>query len=368
VARPGATSREARERRGRGAHRESAGPPTHVCPDGWRASRRRAGGTEGEIPTFETHAGSGSPEQRLREQDADGIDAEILFTHSAHPNFWRGVRQDDGFRALVHAYNEFLAEEYCVFAPDRLIGIGVIPTTCLEDALAELDYCSRASLRGVALYRFPSGKGYPTPEDDRFWAAALERRMPITSHTAGGSTRFTNDGPSFLYSHPPANDGGALSRDPISTDLFRFCGDAAFAPIQLAFAGVFDRFPDLQIYWAETQVGWLPFALCQIDDHCARYLPLIQERWGLNALKRRPSEYVRTQNLWGFLYDPLGVRLRHDAGPEALMWGSDFAHAASNWPHSRQIIADMFAGVPDSERDLMVAGNAVRFFHLNEDA
>jgi predicted TIM-barrel fold metal-dependent hydrolase len=318
------------------------------------------------VPTFETHAGSGSPEQRLHEQDQDEVDAEILFTHSAHTSFWRGIREDEGFRALVHAYNEFLAEEYCAHAPDRLIAIGVIPPTCLDDALAELEYCTQAGLRGVALYRYPSGKGYPTPEDDRFWAAALERRMPITSHTNGGGTRFTNEGPTFLYPHPPANDGGVLSRDPISVEFFRFCGDAAFAPIQLAFAGVFDRFPELQIYWAETQVGWLPFALWQIDDHCERYLPLIRQRWGLSALERRPSDYLRTQNLWGFLYDPVGVRLRHDAGPQSLLWGSDFAHVASNWPRSGQIIDEMFAGVPDDERDLMVAGNAIRFFHLDE--
>jgi predicted TIM-barrel fold metal-dependent hydrolase len=150
-------------------------------------------------------------------------------------------------------------------------------------------------------------------------------------------------------------------------EFFRFCGDAAFAPIQLAFAGVFDRFPDLQIYWAETQVGWLPFALWQIDDHCERYLPGVQERWGLSSLERRPSEYLRTQNLWGFLYDAVGVRLRHDTGVEALLWGSDFAHVASNWPHSREVIDEMFDGVPADERHLMLAGNAIRFFHLDED-
>ena len=316
-------------------------------------------------PTFAGHAGSGSPEQRLREQDQDGVDAEIMFTHSTHTSFWRGIREDEGYRVLIHAYNEFLAEEYCVYAPDRLLAMGVIPSTGLDDALGELEYCARAGLKGVALHRFPSGKGYPTPEDDRFWARALELRMPITSHTNGGSTRFTNEGPVFPY--PRAETETRVQRDPISIEFFRFCGDAAFAPIQLAFAGVFDRFPDLQIYWGETQAGWLPFALWQIDDHYDRYMSLVNEQWGLEPLERRPSDYLRSQNLWGFLYDAVAVRLRHDAGVQALLWGSDFAHIASNWPHSRQIIDEIFTGVPEDERHLMLAGNAVRFFHLEDE-
>jgi predicted TIM-barrel fold metal-dependent hydrolase len=188
--------------------------------------------------------------------------------------------------------------------------------------------------------------------------------MPITSHTNGGSTRFTTEGPVFQYPRSPT--GGIPGRDPISSDFFRFCGDAAFAPIQLAFAGVFDRFPELQFYWGETQAGWLPFALFQIDDHWERYRKLAQEQWGLGSLARRPSEYLRSHNLWGFLYDPIAVRLRHDAGVENLLWGNDFAHIAGNWPHSRDIIDEMFAGVPDDERHLILAGNAVRFFHLND--
>src|ERR687891_1856001 len=32
------------------------------------------------VPTFETCAGTGTPQQRLAEQDQDGIDAEVLFS------------------------------------------------------------------------------------------------------------------------------------------------------------------------------------------------------------------------------------------------------------------------------------------------
>jgi len=114
--------------------------------------------------------GTGSPEQRLREQDQDGVDAEILFTHPVYINTWRGITDNDPYKAMIHAYNEWLAEEYCSFAPDRLIAMGIIPDTGVDDAIAEMEYCASMGLKGVCLYKFPNGKGYPLPEDDRFLA------------------------------------------------------------------------------------------------------------------------------------------------------------------------------------------------------
>ena len=49
-------------------------------------------------------------------------------------------------------------------------------------------------------------------------------------------------------------------RDPISL-LFRFSNDNPIAPLQLAFTGLFERFPKLKVYWAETQAGWLAYSL-----------------------------------------------------------------------------------------------------------
>src|SRR5688572_20569749 len=129
---------------------------------------------------YDGSEGAGSPEQRLKEQEQDGVDGEVLFTSAGNLTFWRGMRNDDAYHAVLHAYNEFLAEEYCAVARDRLIAMGVIPSLSVEAAVAELEYCAKAGLKGVALNSFPSGKSYPTPEDDRFWCAAIDLNMPIT--------------------------------------------------------------------------------------------------------------------------------------------------------------------------------------------
>jgi predicted TIM-barrel fold metal-dependent hydrolase len=312
-----------------------------------------------QVPTFENSAGTGPPEQRLREQDQDGVDAEVLF--SQLNDVLRQAKDDELYRELVRAYNEFLAEEYMAAAPDRLIPIGLIPVTGVEGAVRELEHCARLGLKGVKLDAFPSGKSYPTPEDDRFWAAAIDLGMPLTNHN-NGKFGLKKGGPWFLYEKEPGPD--VHQREPLNY-LFRFTNDAMLGAIQLAFAGVWDRFPKLEIYWAETMVGWFEYALWQIDDHYQRYMPMIHENWGLPYLQRRPSEYLKDRNYWGFLHDPVGVRRRHAIGVDKLMWGSDFAHAASDWPHSRKILAEDFAGVPEAERRAMLVGNCARFFHLD---
>ena len=73
-----------------------------------------------QVPTFESSGGTGDAEQRLREQDEDGIDAEVQFSRIGYIH---GVKDPEGYVAFNRAYNEYLAEEYCAAAPDRLISM-----------------------------------------------------------------------------------------------------------------------------------------------------------------------------------------------------------------------------------------------------
>ncbi len=58
------------------------------------------------------------------------------------------------------------------------------------------------------------------------------------------------------------------------------------------------------------------------------------------------------------------MKVRNEVDVNKLMWGSDFPHAISDWPHSDRLFEEMFAGVPEEERRKMVVSNAVEFFHL----
>jgi hypothetical protein len=43
----------------------------------------------------------------------------------------------------------------------------------------------------------------------------------------------------------------------------------------------------------------------------------------------------------------LGIRLRAVIGVDNMIWGSDYPHSESTFPRSRQILAEILAGVPD---------------------
>jgi uncharacterized protein len=302
--------------------------------------------------------GTGTAEQRIAEQDEDGVDAEVMFTSAGNGGFWRGVGNDDAYRALIHAYNEFLAEEYCAVDRDRLLAMPVMPSTGVDDAIKEMEYCKKAGLKGVALASFPSGKGFPTQEDDRFYAAAVDLDMPVTVHVGF----IGREGPVFQYTKTPKLSGFGI--DPVRL-LTRFVGGASQNAIQMIFGGVFDRFPTLRIYWAETMTGWLPYFYDQVDDIYERCRYYAEAEYGLPPLKRKPSEYVKDHCIWGFLHDSWGVKVRHEVGLRNAIWGNDFPHSAGNWPNSREILDEMFEGVPAEEKERLLCKNAVDFFHLD---
>jgi predicted TIM-barrel fold metal-dependent hydrolase len=307
--------------------------------------------------------GAGSPEQRLAEQDRDGVDAEVLFPGIGGANFWRGIANDASYLAVIRAYNEFLAQEYATVSPGRLVALGAIPETGIEDALAELRYCARAGLRGVCLNAWPAGRTYPAEEDDPFFREAIELGMALSVHVVlrhlGGAKR----GQSLAYPKRPPPDMSIVGMDPLKR-MTAWDQGGGLNAAQLLFAGTFDRISDLEIYFAENNLGWLPMFFEQLDMLYDRNIGWASRNFGMRKVDGRPSDYIKNHIYWGFLNNPFGVKVRHEIGVDRVMWASDFPHSESDWPHSRQVIDTIFAGVPAGEVRQMVCDNAARFFGL----
>ena len=303
-------------------------------------------------------AGTGDGHQRLREMDMDGVDAEVLYPGvGGVRNITRRIKDDETYHALVKTYNRWLVEEYCAPDPDRLIGVGCIPERGLEQAMEELEHAARAGMKVVELAKFPSGKDYPTPEDDRFWSAVLDLDMPVTVHVSFQRPR----GPVFRY---PVEPPDHLRPPDYVTRLARYGIRGALTVTQMVMSGLFERYPKLEIYFAENQIGWVPIYLEQMDHNYERHRYWAEDIYQLKPLKRRPSEYVKQHIYWGFFDDPVGMKLRHEIGLDRILWGGDFPHVESDWPHSGELLGRLLRDVPDDERSQIVAGNAIRFLRL----
>jgi len=213
----------------------------------------------------------------------------------------------------------------------------------------------------------PAGNRYPTPGDDPFWAAVVDLNMALTIHVEFGFPRRGRGapaaaGPSFKY--PRQTDPEHHVPDVIERfNKYGFRGSKQV--VQMIWGGAFDRFPKLNIYVAEVQIGWVPNWLDQMDNEYGRQQYWAERVLGLPRLKCMPSEYAREHCHWGFNRNPVGVRIaRQEMGVENVMWASDFPHLESDWPNSAQVIAENFAGVPEEQKWKMTVGNAVKYFHL----
>ena len=85
---------------------------------------------------------------------------------------------------------------------------------------------------------------------------------------------------------------------------------------------------------------------------------------GLKRLSRLPSEYLKEHAHWGFWDDLLGVDVRHRIGVDRIMWSTDFPHIVIVGPKSKNLVQEQFVGRLNIQH-AMLAGNAVKFFHLN---
>ena len=251
--------------------------------------------------------GCGPAEQRLREQDQDGVDAEVLFALDVRNS---AIRDKAARIGVVQGFNDFFAEEYCAVDRDRLIGMAVLPNSGVAEDIAEMERCRRKGLKGAWLSTFPSGKGYPTDEDDRFWAAALDLQMPLVIHTSFPTKVGSRETPLLVSQRAggraPAPNGFCPTLRAPGATPFRLGGNQSIHRRRYI-----RRFPKLRIYWAENNVGWLPYFGEQIDHEYETNRFWAERQMGLPRLKRLPSEYLKENAYWGFLRRPH----RHEAAP-----------------------------------------------------
>jgi predicted TIM-barrel fold metal-dependent hydrolase len=271
-------------------------------------------------------AGAGDGAQRLREQDEDGIDAELLFAPVFAARFFEKIPDHDAYLAMVQGYNTWLAEDYCVPAPDRLIANALVPISGIDDAISELERARRLGLKSVQLMMYPNGGPAPKPEDDRFWEKALELDMPLSPHISFGGPINTGAPRHDTSLWPP--EAGMIQHAQM-----RPCDVMA----QMIVHRVFERIPELHFYFAEINAATFPAALWYMDRDYHEY-----NDWFQVELPKEPSQYMRDHAIYGMIAEPFAIRMGEEMPAEMplelFVWGSDFPHSVGTFPHSQEYI------------------------------
>jgi predicted TIM-barrel fold metal-dependent hydrolase len=228
----------------------------------------------------------------------------------------------------------------------------------MKDCLDELHRIADMGLKTAQLEAYPSGNFNDiTPEDDQFWAAAVELDMPINVHTqfffpAGEfASKITAEGVKDSYKRAKAR-GVDIQAGTFPVILWKMIS-----------SGVFERFPTLKFCGAEVQTGWLPYYLERFDESVKRN----RTEWNLPML---PSEYFR-RNVWVvYIEDEIGAASRYDIGVDRIMWGPDFPHSSSAWPIDYELGREILerAGATESEMERIMWKNCADLYKLPYDA
>jgi predicted TIM-barrel fold metal-dependent hydrolase len=286
------------------------------------------------------------PKQRLDDMDVDYVYAAIIHPNRTDFDLFADV-DPELQNVCVRVYNDWMSE-FCGLDDDRLLGVAQVPTTGVEDAIAELRRVRELpGIRGVVLQKWPSGDDWPGPEDDPFWYEAEALGMPIVIHRAIGWTRM---GAPFAQRSDKYRSALTLGH----LQLERLGSSYVPALSYMIIGGVLERCPKLHLVGTETGCGWVPFFLEQSDDNFLRHR--FYSETGLTML---PSDYYRRQCWNTFQVDRFAVENR--AGIEdRFIWSSDFPHAGADWPNSVKNIEKNLMGVPASDQKMILTTNCRR--------
>jgi predicted TIM-barrel fold metal-dependent hydrolase len=289
---------------------------------------------------------------RLADMDTNHVEASLCFP--TLPRFCGQTfaeRPDKDLALLcVRAYNDWMIDDWCGGAgAGRLIPNTLIPLWDPQLAAEEVRRCAAKGSGAVCFSENPTKLGLPSIHSgywDPFFAACAETGTVINIHTGSSST--------LMSTSPDA---------PLSITMSLSALNATACLADWLLSGLFPRFPQLRIALSEGQVGWMPFELERVDGIWAKapvWEPALATR-----VPERPSSYM--DRVFGCIFDDThGLVSRNSVGMGQIMFETDYPHADSTYPNSRQVVEKAIAdaGLDEHETWMLVRGNAIRCYDL----
>ena len=209
-------------------------------------------------------------------------------------------------------------------------------------AAEEVRRCAAKGSYAIAFSENPSKLGFPslyTGEWDVLWQACQE-----TDTTGVDAHRLVVDA-----CRPRRADA------PLATSMSLYAQNAQGSLCDWVFSGTLERFPDLKIAYAESQVGWMPFQLERMDASGATGVG------GVDDVTVAPSEQVQGR-VYGCVFDDLhGLQCRDAVGLDHILFETDYPHSDGTFPHSRKVAHELFvaAGMDADDCYKVLRGNAI---------
>lgn len=254
----------------------------------------------------------------LQVMDQQKIHAGLFLPTLASVIEERLAHKPDVIHALLHAVNQWTAEE-CGFAhQNRLFPVPMINLSDVDAAVKELDFLLAAGARVVGIRPAPvtglkGGRSMGFAEFDPFWARVNEAKIFVVLHVS-------DSGYDKIYQWWTA--GGKGEFRPFEKDPFGEILDWMGRPIADSLAallchGVFDRFPNVRVASLENGAAWLEPLLGRMQ---AIYHKMP------TSFSRNPLDTFRQHVFVAPFYEDKIEQVIELLGEERVLFGSD-------WPH-----------------------------------
>ncbi|HTR47901.1 MAG TPA: amidohydrolase family protein [Verrucomicrobiae bacterium] len=278
---------------------------------------------------------------RIRDMDATGIAKQILSITSP------GVQIFDRSTAvsLSTSFNDQLGEAIRK-RPDRFAGLAAIAPQDPAAAARELQRAVKSlGLKGAIVNSHTHGEYLDDPKFWEIFEAAESLGVPVYIHPTTPSPRMIG----------PFLDRG------LDGAVFGFAVETGLHALRMVVAGVFDRFPKLQIVLGHLGEG-LPYWFFRIDFMHQRLVS--NNRYaGVPKLKRKPSDYLK-ENFYittsGMAWQPPILYAISVLGIDRVMYAMDYPYQFV--PEEVKVTDEL--PISDADKKKFYQTNAERVFSL----
>jgi len=288
---------------------------------------------------------------RLADMTTNHVEAAInypnIFPRFAGQGFLERSDKDLALTCL-RIYNDWMIDEWCGGdGRGRLIPLTLVPLWDPQLAAEEVRRCAAKGSHAIAFSENPSKLGLPsmyTGEWDALWQACVETDTSVSMHIGSSSSMPTTS--------PDA---------PLATSMSLYAQNAQGSLCDWVFSGTLQRFPELTIAYAESQVGWMPFQMERMDSVWR------DGRGGVDHVTVAPSEQVKGR-VYGCVFDDLtGLVNREAVGLDHILFETDYPHSDGTFPHSRKVAHELFAaaGMDAEACTKVLRGNAIEAYGLH---
>jgi predicted TIM-barrel fold metal-dependent hydrolase len=288
---------------------------------------------------LDVRPGAYDPAARLADQDLEGVIAEVIY-----PGWMilHEISEFDFKAACFRAYNDWLLDDFCACAPDRLLGAALLPVGNgpIEVAVAEARRAAGKGAREVLLPQAVPGLPYNAEHYDPLWEILEELGVPVAFH------------------HASARSGG--NRDVrAGSDVEAITNKTSMGQIatQLVWGGVATAHPGLRFVLVEGGFGWVAYLLDQWDQTY-----MAHRRSTIPNMTMQPSEYFFRQFHATFVDDRPGFLTLQLLDPRCLFWGTGYPDREGVFPESGETVLDTFRDVAPELRRMLTLDNAARLY------